>query len=158
MRGVFEIEDLVEVLKRDNAMDIFVCKVPEHLKYVDYMCVATVRSPRHMKAIAIFVRQMYKVKRNETDSYPTVEGKGSDDWIALDLGNIALHIFSREARKKYDIEQLWSVGSEFDAESNKPDDAVVEMFERHTMFLSDLHAPKDERKLAEGDGKNTSIS
>lgn len=142
VRGVFEIEDLVEVLKRDRAIDIFVCKVPNHLKYVDYMCVATVRSPRHMKAITMFVRQMYKVKRDETDSFPRLEGQGSEDWVALDLGNIALHIFTREARKKYDIEQLWSVGAEFDAESNKPDDAVVEMYERHTEFLRDLKSVK----------------
>lgn len=125
-------------------MDIFVCEVPEHLKYVDYMCVVTVRSPRHMKAIALFVREMYKLKRDETDLFPRLEGKGSEDWVALDLGNIALHIFSRQARKKYDIEQLWSVGAEFDAESNKPDEEIVEMFERHSMFLSDLKPPKED--------------
>lgn len=97
-----------------------------------------------MKAIALFVREMYKLKRDETDLFPRLEGKGSEDWVALDLGNIALHIFSRQARKKYDIEQLWSVGAEFDAESNKPDEEIVEMFERHSMFLSDLKPPKED--------------
>lgn len=143
---------MVEVLKRDNAIDIVVCRVPAQLKYVDYLCVITARSPRHMKAIAEFVRKMYKLKRVKSDLIPRLEGKNSDDWVALDMGNIALHIFSAEAREKYDIEQLWSVGAEFDAESNKPDDDVVKMFERHAIFLSDLE-PAQERQ-SDGDGKN----
>lgn len=138
IRGVFDIEELVEVLQRDNANDIFVCEVPRQLKYVDYICVVTARSPRHMKAIAEFVRKMYKMKRAKTDLVPRLEGKGSEDWFALDLGNIALHILSIEARQKYDIEQLWSVGAEFDAETNKPDDEAVQMYERHSRYLSDL--------------------
>lgn len=138
INGVFDIEDLVEVLRRDNGIDIFVSQVPSHLKYVDYICVVTARSPRHMKAIAEFVRKMYKVKRTQDDLIPRLEGKGSGEWVAMDMGNIALHIFTSEAREKYDIEQLWSVGPEFDAESNKPDDAIVQMFERHAVYLSDL--------------------
>lgn len=108
--GVFDIEDLVEVLKRDNAENIFVCTVPNHLKYVDYMVVITARSFRHMKAIAEFVRKMYKMKRGKKDLIPKIEGKNSEEWMALDLGNIALHIFSAKTRKQYDVEMLWSVG------------------------------------------------
>lgn len=142
IHGVFDIEDLVEVLKRDNAIDIFVSEVPSHLKYVDYICVITARSPRHMKAIAEFVRKMYKAKRSEKDLVPKLEGKGSTEWVALDLGNIALHIFTWETREKYDIEQLWSVGQEYDAESNKPDDEVTQMYERHSRYLADLYPAK----------------
>lgn len=39
--GVFDIKDLVHVLLKENAKDIFVCKVPEEYKYVDYMVVVT---------------------------------------------------------------------------------------------------------------------
>lgn len=137
MRGVFEIEDLVEVLRRDNVDDIFVCKVPADLKYVDYLCVITGRSTRHMKAIIEFILKLYKLKCAYKDRVPRVEGKGSSEWIALDLGNIALHVFSEEARSKYDLETLWSVGPQFDRETNKPADPLLEMFER-SMFLSDL--------------------
>lgn len=143
VRGVFEIEDLVEVLRRDNVDDIFVCKVPEQLKYVDYLCVITGRSTRHMKAIIEFVLKLYKLKCSEKDRMPRVEGKSSSEWIALDLGNIALHVFSEEARVKYDLETLWSVGPEFDSEMNKPSDPLLEMFER-SMFLSDLTPDNEE--------------
>lgn len=54
------------------------------------------------------------------------------------LGNIALHIFAPEIRQKYNLESLWTVGSKYDLDCNKPDDSIVELYERHTMFLSDL--------------------
>ncbi|KRT80144.1 hypothetical protein AMK59_8235, partial [Oryctes borbonicus] len=135
--GVFEIEDLVEVLERENSQDIFVAALPEHLEYVDYICIVTAKSYRHMQAVAEFVKKVYKRKRNENDIIPRIEGESSRDWMAIDLGNIALHIFSKEARPKYDLESLWAVGCEFDAEYNK-EDPIVEMLERHSIYLKDL--------------------
>lgn len=136
--GVFDVEDLIEVLKRDNAENIFVCTVPKELNYVDYLCVITGRSHRHMKAIAEFVRKMYKLKRSEVDLIPKIEGKNSEEWIAMDMGNIALHIFSADVRKKYDLEMLWSVGAKYDTEANKPEDSIVELFERHAVSLDGI--------------------
>lgn len=123
------------VLKRDNAENIFVCTVPRELKYVDYLCVITAKSPRHMRAISEFVRKMYKIKGDKKDVLPKIEGKNSDEWIAMDLGNIALHIFSAKIRKQYDIEMLWSVGPEYDNEVNKPDDPIIGLFDQHSFTL-----------------------
>lgn len=133
--GVFDIEDLITVLRRDNAENIFVCTVPKELKYVDYMVVITARSHRHMKAMAEFVRKMYKIKRRKGDLIPKIEGKNSDEWLAMDLGNIALHIFSAKVRKQYDLEMLWSVGPNYDTESNKPENPIFEMFEKHSSLF-----------------------
>jgi len=36
----------------------------------------------------------------------------------MDLGNIALHIFSARVRKIYDLETLWTVGPEYDDLTN----------------------------------------
>ncbi|CAO1373497.1 unnamed protein product [Diamesa serratosioi] len=112
--GVFEIEDLVDVLKKDNAVNLFVCSVPREMKYVDYICIVTGKSHRHMLGMANFVRKVYKMKRNSSDILPKVEGEKCKNWMALDLGNIALHIFSKTAREKYDLEVLWTMGEEYD--------------------------------------------
>lgn len=108
-----------------------------------------------MLAIAQFIRKVYKLKRHSTDIVPKLEGADSEDWMALDLGkiidsqkylqsyiclfigNIAVHIFSKSARTVYDLDSLWSIGPEFDEECNKQD-PVVEMLERHAVYLKDL--------------------
>ncbi|XP_038216601.1 uncharacterized protein LOC119835668 [Zerene cesonia] len=86
--GVFDIEDLVEILQRENSKDIFVATVPKEINYVDYICVVSAKSKRHIFALAEFVRKVYKKKCNKSDHIPRLEGKNSDEWIALDLGKL----------------------------------------------------------------------
>lgn len=135
--GVFEIEDLVELLDRENSKDIFVATVSKDINYVEYICVVSARSKRHILALAEFVRKVYKRKRHNSDHIPRIEGKDSEEWMALDLGNIALHIFSEKTRKIYDLETLWSVGPEYDG---KTDDSteVIDMLENYSSYLKDL--------------------
>ncbi|XP_069698294.1 mitochondrial assembly of ribosomal large subunit protein 1 [Periplaneta americana] len=138
VRGVFDIEDLVDVLRNERLEDIFVVSLPEEFKYVDYIVVVTAKSVRHMSAVAEFVRKVYKKKRHSYDLIPKIEGKNCKDWMALDLGNIALHIFSRKARPVYDLESLWAIGSQYDLAYNKPDDPLITLIEQHSVYLGDL--------------------
>ncbi|KAH8303596.1 hypothetical protein KR018_005622 [Drosophila ironensis] len=128
LRGVFDVEDLVELLRKENVDDIFVCYVPEDLKYVDHLVVCSGRSYRHMLSTAEFVRRMFKIKRHKGDILPRIEGDKSRDWMAMDLGNIALHIFSPKAREEYDLESLWAIGSQYDRESQKPHNPYGDIF------------------------------
>lgn len=143
--GVYDIDDLVTVLRLNNAENIFVCTVPQEIKYVDYICIVTGMSFRHMRGIAEFVRKVFKMKRTPNDFIPKIEGENSRDWMALDLGNIALHIFSENAREQYDLESLWTVGPLYDRECNKPAEPLVELFERHSVYLNDLKPLKKDR-------------
>ncbi|KAK5646757.1 hypothetical protein RI129_005221 [Pyrocoelia pectoralis] len=135
--GVFEIEDLVNALKRENADSVFVATVSPQYNYVDYICVVNGRSHKHMIAIAQFIRRLFKQKRHTDDIIPKIEGESSNDWLAIDLGNIALHIFSKEARERYDLDSLWSVGPDYDKENQKKD-PFTEILENHSFFLQDL--------------------
>ncbi|ALC44980.1 312 [Drosophila busckii] len=128
VRGVFDIEDLVQLLRKENVDDIFVCYVPEELKYVDHLAVCSARSYRHMLSTAEFVRRIFKIKRSKGDLLPRIEGEKSRDWMAMDLGNIALHIFSPQAREHYDLESLWAIGSQYDTESQKPQNPYGDIF------------------------------
>uniref|UniRef100_A0A2A4JDR0 Mitochondrial assembly of ribosomal large subunit protein 1 n=1 Tax=Heliothis virescens TaxID=7102 RepID=A0A2A4JDR0_HELVI len=66
--GVFDIEDLVEILQRENSKDIFVATVPQDIRYVDYICVVSGRNNRHILgniALHIFTdkaRKMYDLE------------------------------------------------------------------------------------------------
>lgn len=135
--GVFEIEDLVELLQRENSKDIFVASVPKEINYVSYICVVSARSKRHITALAEFVRKVYKKKCYKSDQIPRLEGKDSDEWVAIDLGNIALHIFSEKTRQVYDLESLWSVGPEHDDQVRKKNE-IVDIFENYSAYLKDL--------------------
>ncbi|XP_055628806.1 uncharacterized protein LOC129770168 isoform X2 [Toxorhynchites rutilus septentrionalis] len=141
--GVYEIEDLVKVLRLNNAENIFVCTVPREIKYVDYICVVSGMSFRHMRGVAEFVRKVFKMKRNAGDIIPKIEGENSRDWMAMDLGNIALHIFAESARQQYDLESLWAIGAKYDHECNKPNEPLVDLFERHSIYLKDLKPLND---------------
>ncbi|CAH0726545.1 unnamed protein product, partial [Brenthis ino] len=137
--GVFEVEDLVDLLQRENSKDIFVAAVSKDINYVEYICVVSARSKRHLLALAEFVRKVYKKKCHKTDHIPRIEGKNSEEWMALDLGNIALHIFSDKTRKIYDLETLWAVGPEYDEKANNKDSGdVIDMLENYSAYLKDL--------------------
>ena len=41
------------------------------------------------------------------DRIISVEGKGSSEWVLLDLGDIVVNIMSKSARELYDLESLW---------------------------------------------------
>lgn len=136
VHGVYDIEDLISVLQKDNARDIFAASVPAEYAYVDYIVIVTAKSYKHMSALAEYVRKVFKLKMHKTDIIPKIEGPGSKDWIALDLGNIALHIFSAEAREHYDLETLWTVGSNYDDKSQKQEEDIMEQY---NAFLKEFH-------------------
>ncbi|XP_021917575.1 uncharacterized protein LOC110828823 isoform X2 [Zootermopsis nevadensis] len=86
VHGVFDIEEIVDILRREKLGNIFVASLPPEAKYVDYIVVVTGKSKRHMSAVAEFVRKLYKKKRHPHDLIPRIEGENSKDWMALDLG------------------------------------------------------------------------
>ncbi|XP_066154223.1 uncharacterized protein K12H4.2 [Euwallacea fornicatus] len=137
LTGVFDIEDLVETLHYQQAEDLFVATVPKDIKYVDYIVVVSGKSQRHMQAIAQLVRRVFKHKRYSTDIVPRLEGESSSDWMALDLGNIALHIFSKKARRIYDLDSLWAVGPKYDDEYNK-EEPISNLLQNQSFSLKGL--------------------
>jgi ribosome-associated protein len=38
------------------------------------------------------------------------EGRASDGWLVVDLGDIVVHLFSPDQREYYRLEQLWESG------------------------------------------------
>lgn len=136
--GVFDIGELVDIIKQNKGQDVCVIAVPKELKYIDYMCSVTCRNAKHMLGIAEFIRKIYKRKRSQEDPIPKIEGANSQEWIAIDLGNIALHLFLSKVRQKYDIDMLWSIGPEYDTETNKPEESLTELLENYSVCLENI--------------------
>ena len=54
--GVFDVNELVTVLREENGRDICVISVPKEMNYVDHLVLVTGRSTRHITALAEYVR------------------------------------------------------------------------------------------------------
>ena len=71
----------------------------------DFFIICSGESNTQMRAIANNVNKRLK---QEADQYPSSkEGNESDTWILVDYFNTVVHIFHPDARKFYEIEELW---------------------------------------------------
>ncbi|CAG0879819.1 unnamed protein product, partial [Darwinula stevensoni] len=110
----FSIESLMNLLVELNAQAPCVLHLPASLQYADYMVVVSAMSPRHLKSLGEEVRKELKRRLGDSKGFvpvPQIEGSNSSDWVALDLGNIVLHMFLEPIRRHYDIETLWAARS-----------------------------------------------
>lgn len=121
------------MLRKENAIDLCVIKIPKEYAYVDYMCIITGSSYRHMLGVANFVRKVYKLKRHKNDLIPRIEGKNCKNWMCLDLGNIALHIFDKKSRETYSLETLWTLGEDYEKRTTTID-KKEEIYEEFLQF------------------------
>jgi ribosome-associated protein len=72
----------------------------------DALVVASGRNDRQVRAIAEEVERLVEIA---LDVKPLrVEGWSSAEWIALDYGDVIVHVFDEAAREYYDLEHLWN--------------------------------------------------
>lgn len=112
--GVFDLHELIDVLRAENVQDILTVKVPHDFNYADYLVIGTGFSFRHLKSVMEYVKKLHKGKKWKKDSHAVIEGLDAEDWLVIDMGNIVLHLFHPDARIQWDLETLWTVGPEFD--------------------------------------------
>ncbi|XP_029927693.1 mitochondrial assembly of ribosomal large subunit protein 1 [Myripristis murdjan] len=105
----FSIDVLVSLLRQENAVDICVIKVPEHIKYSDYFVVVSGISPRHLRAMALYAIKVYKFLKKDADPHVKIEGKDAEDWMCIDFGSMVVHFMLPKTREVYELEKLWTL-------------------------------------------------
>ena len=79
-----------------------------NLSSADYFIICHAESDKQIDAIADSVEDEI---RNATGEKPfSREGFKLSEWIILDYGDVVVHIFNREKRGYYRLEDLWSDG------------------------------------------------
>lgn len=147
---VFDVEDLVSILKGENLQNVVVLKLPPELRYCKYMVIASARSPRHLSASLAYILKLYKRTKHESDPFLRVEGDKSDDWKVVDMDSIVLNLFMGPTRDKFDLETLWSVGSEYDDYVQRPvEDPLLYIAEKHLEYLKALQANESSKENSE---------
>jgi ribosome-associated protein len=99
---------LVEVLEDKKAEDILLLDLIGACSFTDYFVIATGASERTLKALGDEVRR--RVKAEFGGLLGRQEGDPSSGWLLIDLGSVIVHLFSKDMRRYYQLEDLWEVG------------------------------------------------
>lgn len=75
---------------------------------VDFMVLCEAQSTTQVVAIA---DEVDDVVRSKLHVHPlTTVGRDHGEWVAIDYGNLFVHVMTPESRAFYDIEHLWADG------------------------------------------------
>lgn len=89
-----------------KGVDVIAIDVEDRTSVTDWMIVAGGTSQRHVKSLANSVVEKCK----ESGIRPLgSEGEQEGDWILVDLGDVIVHVMTRESRDFYALEKLWTM-------------------------------------------------
>ena len=101
-----ELANAVAAAASDKkAQDIVLMKMDGLTIAADYFVICSANSTTQVRAIADSIED----KLVESGlNFLHKEGYRQGDWVLLDYGDCVAHIFTRESREYYALEQLWS--------------------------------------------------
>lgn len=95
-------------LNDKKAINIKAIKIGDLTVLTDYFLLATATSSTHVRSLS----EEVEFKLEENGIRPLrVEGK-STGWILLDFGTVIVHVFTRDSREFYGLDQMWADGEE----------------------------------------------
>lgn len=97
--------DIARLVDEKLGEDIVCLDMRELVTYTDYLVICTARNERQAEAIAEEVHLRLKHDRSLLPVNP--DRSGDVGWTVLDYLDCVLHIFTEEARSRYDLEDLW---------------------------------------------------
>ena len=96
---------LAELADSKAATEIVVLDMRKLVAYTDFLAICTARNERQARAIADEVKLRLKQEGGLLPAGADVaEAAG---WIVLDYLDCVLHVFTEEARQRYQLEDLW---------------------------------------------------
>lgn len=96
---------IAELADSKAAGEIVVLDMRKLVSYTDFLTICTARNERQARAIADEVKLKLKQERQLLPGGS--EGGGAAGWIVLDYLDCVLHVFTAEARQRYQLEDLW---------------------------------------------------
>lgn len=70
------------------------------------MIIASGTSSRHVSALANKLKERLHVRGV---AEVRIEGLGQSDWVAIDAGDVIIHVFRPEVRAFYNMEKMWGM-------------------------------------------------
>ena len=107
------LDSIIEGIKEKKSEQIISMDMTKiHNSICDYFVICHAESERLVQAIADSVQKATHIAVSEKPINKT--GYTNAKWILLDYGDIIVHVFKKEYREIYNLEELWS-----DAETTK---------------------------------------
>jgi ribosome-associated protein len=98
-----------------KAEDIIVLDLRGISTFTDFFVICSGTSEPHLKAIAAEVET--KLSEDERIRAAAIDGFPASQWIVLDYLQVIVHVFHREKRDFYSLEDLWSDAPRIEWES-----------------------------------------
>ena len=98
------LKAFVEFLEDKKAEKITVLDLRSTSSIQDFAIIAEVSNPRLLNAI-----KDYCIEFGESLGYRVhhVEGQNESEWVLIDFDSLVLHLFLRQSRQFYRLEDLW---------------------------------------------------
>ena len=103
-----------KALDSKKGRDIKVLEIDKITTLADYFVIVNGTSNTHVKTLADEAE--FKLSEKGVEPLRT-EGYQSASWIILDYGDIVVHVFMKDARSLYQLENLWADGTAVDITS-----------------------------------------
>lgn len=100
-----KIEVIVKALDAKRAEDIRVLKVTDLTILGDYFIIANGNSSTHTRTLA--EEAEFQMSQRGIEPHHR-EGMNGSNWYILDYTDVIVHVFYRETREFYRLEQLWA--------------------------------------------------
>jgi len=99
------LTDIVRVLDDKKAADLRVFRVSAQSSITDYLVLATGTSEPHLRALRIELERA--LDRSKAPIAGMETGEPGSGWTVVDAYQIMIHLFTREKREEYRLENLW---------------------------------------------------
>lgn len=98
----------INFLEDQKAMDIISYKAP--VNWIEDAIIITATSSRHIQSILDKV-YMLKVKDEDSIRKMQIDGHALSEWVIISFDAFVLHLFTREKREYYTLDELWAKSS-----------------------------------------------
>ena len=95
---------VVDTLEDLKGRDLVTLPVAELTDITDYKIIASGTSNRHVKSL---VDKLVEAAKDAAHPPNGVEGRETNEWVLVDLGDVLVHVMQADTRKFYDLERLW---------------------------------------------------
>ena len=101
------VKAIVEGMQENKAKDIVILDLRKLNSAVcDYFVICSGDSSTHVDGIANSIARFTRKELKEKPWH--IEGKSNSEWILLDYVNVVSHVFYKDARSFYELEDLWA--------------------------------------------------